>query len=101
MKNIKIIASPVVYKIIEELEKFKIEKQKQIERKKLDELPAICKITTLNFIFRNSSPAIFGIQVSGGTLKKGERFINREDIKIGQIKEIQTKLKKKKLNKKV
>ena len=89
MKNIKIISNPVVYKIIEELEKFKIEKQKQIERKKLDELPAICKITTLNFVFRNSSPAIFGVQINGGKLKKGERFINKDDTKIGQVKEIQ------------
>jgi len=88
-KNIKIITNPVVYKLIEDLEEFKIEKQKQIERKKLDELPAISKITILDFVFRNSNPAVFGVQINGGTLKKGERFINKDDVKIGQIKEIQ------------
>jgi translation initiation factor 5B len=89
LKNIKVITNSVIYKIIEDLEKFKIEKQKQIERKKLEELPAISKITILDFVFRNSNPAVFGVQVNGGTLKKGERFINKDDIKIGQIKEIQ------------
>ena len=88
-KNIKIITNPVVYKLIEDLEEFKIEKQKQIEREKLNELPTISKITVLDFVFRNSNPAVFGVQVNGGTLKKGERFINKDDIKIGQVKEIQ------------
>jgi translation initiation factor 5B len=89
LENIKVITNPVVYKLIENLEEFKIEKQKEIEREKLEELPAISKITILDFVFRNSSPAVFGVQVNGGTLKKGERFINKDDTKIGQIKEIQ------------
>jgi translation initiation factor 5B len=89
IKNIKIISNPVVYKLIENLEEFKIEKQKQIERKKLEELPTISKITILDFVFRNSNPAVFGVRVDGGKLKKGERFINKDDEKTGQIKEIQ------------
>ena len=89
LKNIRIITDPVVYKLIENFEKFKEEKSKEIERKKLNELPSICKITILDFVFRNSNPAVFGVEVKGGTLKKGERFINKDDTKIGQIKEIQ------------
>ncbi len=89
IKKIKILTNPVVYKLIENIEEFKKEKLKELERKKLNELPTICKLTTLNFVFRNSNPAIFGIQVLGGKLKKSERFINKNDIKIGQIKEIQ------------
>lgn len=88
-KDVKIITNQVIYKIIEDLEEYKIEKQKEIERKKLEELPTISKITTLDFVFRNSNPAIFGVHINAGKLKKGERFINKDDIKIGQIKEIQ------------
>jgi len=62
---------------------------KEIERKKLEELPKICKLTILDFVFRNSSPAVFGVEVNGGLLKTKERFINKDDVKIGQIKEIQ------------
>ncbi|MBU2576718.1 MAG: translation initiation factor IF-2 [Nanoarchaeota archaeon] len=89
LKEIKIITNPVVYKLIEDFEKWKENKLKEMERKKLDELPTISKITVLDFIFRNSSPAVFGVEVNGGILKKGERFINQNDEKIGQIKEIQ------------
>ncbi len=89
LKNIKVLTDPVVYKLIENLEKWKTEKLKEIERKKLDELPRICKLTILDFIFRNSAPAVFGVEVNGGILKNRERFINKDDEKIGQIKEIQ------------
>ncbi len=89
LKNIKLLTNPVVYKLIENFEKFKLEQSKEIEKKKLSELPKIAKITILDFVFRNSNPAVFGVEIIGGILKKGERFINRDDIKIGQIKEIQ------------
>lgn len=89
LKKIKILTNPVVYKLIENLEEWKSQKLKEIERKKLDELPTICKITILDFVFRNSSPAVFGVEVNGGLLKNKERFINSDDEKIGQIKEIQ------------
>jgi len=89
LKKIKILTDLVVYKLIEKFEKWKEVKMKDIERKKLGELPTICKITILDFIFRNSSPAVFGVEVKGGMLKNKERFINQNDEKIGQIKEIQ------------
>ena len=89
LKNIKILTDPVVYKLIENFEKWKEEKIKDIERKKLEELPKICKLTILDFVFRNSSPAVFGVEVKGGILKNKERFINTNDEKVGQIKEIQ------------
>ncbi len=89
LKNVKILTNPVVYKLIEDLEEWKAQKLKDIERRKLDELPTISKITVLDFVFRNSSPAVFGVVVDGGILRKRERFINKDDVKIGQIKEIQ------------
>jgi translation initiation factor 5B len=87
--QIKILTNEVVYKLIEDLEKYKEEKLAEIERKKLSELPTICKLKVLDFCFRNTSPAVFGIKVEAGTLRAHERFINRDDKKIGQIKEIQ------------
>ena len=89
LDNIKILRDAVVYKLIENLEEFRTLKQKEIERRKLGELPTICKLKILDFVFRNSSPAVFGVLVEKGLLKKGTRFINESDEKIGQIKEIQ------------
>ncbi|NPE26620.1 translation initiation factor IF-2 [Methanococcoides sp. SA1] len=89
MKAVKVITNEIVYKLLEDLEKYKEEKIQEIERKKLSELPTICKLKVLDFCFRNTSPAVFGVSVEAGTLKAHERFINRDDKKIGQIKEIQ------------
>ncbi|SRR3989339_266748 len=97
LKKIKILTNEVVYKLIEDLEKYQTEKVQEIERKKLSELPTICKLKVLDFCFRNSSPAVFGVKIEAGTLKAHERFINRDDKKIGQIKEIQHE--KKSINK--
>lgn len=88
-KDVKIITNVVVYKLIEDFEKWKEKKINQMERRKLDELPTLCKITILDFVFRNSNPAVFGVRVDGGQLKKDLRFINTSDNKIGHIKEIQ------------
>ncbi len=89
LKNVKILTDPVVYKLIENFEFWRETKQKEIERKKLLELPRICKFTILDFVFRNSNPAVFGVVVDGGTLNKSLNFINSSDDKIGQVKEIQ------------
>lgn len=88
-KNVKILTNPVVYKLIEDFEFWKETKEKEIERRKLDELPTICKFTILDFVFRNSNPAVFGVVVDGGTLVKSLNFINSNDEKISSIKEIQ------------
>lgn len=89
LKKIKILTNEVVYKLIENFEEWRIKKQKEIERKKLNELPNISKIEILDFIFRNTSPAIFGVAIKGGILKQDAEMINSMDKKIGRIKTIQ------------
>ncbi len=89
LSGVKVLTNGVVYKLIEDLEEWKSKRTKEIEKKKLESLPKICKITILDFVFRNSNPAVFGVRVDGGILKKGERMINSDDVKVGQIKEIQ------------
>lgn len=86
---IKVITNPVVYKIIEDFEEWKEKKLRELERAKLDELPNIVKVTILDFVFRNSNPAVFGVKVDGGKLKQEIGLINSEDVKIGRVKTIQ------------
>ena len=88
-KEVKILTSEVVYKIIEDFEKYKQEKLKEIERAKLEQLPSIAKIEILDFVFRNSNPAVFGVAVKGGKLKQNIGLINSDDKKIGKVKTIQ------------
>ncbi len=89
LSNIKVLSNEIVYKLLEDLEKYKEAKLQEIEKKKLSELPTIAKLKVLDFCFRNSSPAVFGVKIEAGNLKAHERFINRDDKKIGQVKEIQ------------
>lgn len=89
VKGLKILSNPVVYKLIEDYEEWKIGKLKEIERSKLAELPNLVKLEVLDFVFRNSNPAVFGVKVSAGVLKQGIRMINSGDEKVGQVKEIQ------------
>jgi len=88
-KGIKILSNAVVYKLIEDFEKWRENKQKEVERKKLQELPQLTKIEVLDFCFRNTNPAIFGVKVIGGLLKQDVEMINNQDKKIGWIKAIQ------------
>ncbi len=89
LKNIKIISNPVVYKIIEDYERWKQEKLQEIERQKLGELNSIFKLNVLDFVFRNSNPAIFGVKIESGKLKPETQVINSSNEKIGRIKGIQ------------
>ncbi len=89
--NIKIIRDDVVYKLIENIVKFREEKRKEIEKKRLMELATICKLKILHqFVFRNTKPAIFGVKIEGGKLISGLPIINGQAEKVGRIKNIQS-----------
>lgn len=85
----KVIKNDIVYKLIEDFESWRAEKQKEMERAKLAELPNLSKITILPYVFRNSSPAIFGVRIDGGVLKHDIELINRNGEKIGRVKAMQ------------
>jgi len=88
--KIKIIAHEVVYKIIEEVSLYQKEKRNEIERKKLMGLATICKLKILNqYVFRNSNPAVFGVDVEAGRLKSGTLLINEQGEEIAKVKDIQ------------
>ena len=89
-EKIKILTNDVIYKLIEELQEWKKQKQKEIEREKLMSLATICKIEILhNYIFRNSSPAIFGIRVLGGKARVGLPIIDDKGEEVARIKGLQ------------
>jgi len=89
--EIKILTDKVIYKLIENLVKWRTEKQKEILKKRLMELSTICKIEILpQYIFRNTKPAIFGVKILGGKLLSGLPLIDEKDQKIGNVKNIQS-----------
>ncbi|MBI2630341.1 translation initiation factor IF-2 [Candidatus Pacearchaeota archaeon] len=89
--SVKIFSDEVVYKLIENLSKWQEEKRKSIEKEKMMGLASISKSEILKqYVFRNSSPAIFGVKMIGGKLKAGARIIDENNIEIGKLKAIQS-----------
>ncbi len=89
-KKMKVITNEVVYKLIEDLIDWRTEKQKEIEKKRLMELATICKVQILHqYVFRNTSPAIFGVKIEAGKLKQNMHLIDENGEKIGKIKNIE------------
>ncbi len=74
--KITIIYDDVIYKLVDKTIEWLEEKEKEIKRKKLEELTLPFKIKILEgCIFRTSNPAIIGVECLGGTLKKNVPLI--------------------------
>ena len=53
-------------------------------------LATICKLSILHqYVFRNTSPAIFGVRVDGGKLKSELHLIDENGEKVGRVKAIE------------
>jgi len=87
--NINLIISSVIYDLIEKIEKY-INEIKYNKEKILKELPPIGKVKILKGnIFRRSNPAIVGIEVLVGEIKRDAYLINLDGKIIGKILAIQ------------
>jgi translation initiation factor 5B len=88
--KIKIITEEVVYKLIENLVKFRDEKRKEIEKQKMLGLTSLFRLKILKqYVFRNTKPAIFGVKVEAGKLIPSSYLMDEKGEKIGRVKNIQ------------
>jgi len=88
--KIKILTDEVIYKLIENLLKYQKEKDDEIKRQKLLGLACICKLKILpQYIFRNSHPAIFGVDIEAGKLTPNTSLIDEQGNDIAKVKGIQ------------
>ena len=89
-EKIKVLTNDVIYKLIEDAVEFRKQKAKEIEKERLMGLASLFKIRILHqYVFRNLNPAIFGIRVEAGKVKKGLSLIDEKGEKIGRLKNIQ------------
>ena len=92
-EKVKILTNDVIYRLIEDFEKWTAEKQLELQREALAELTLPCKLKVLHYIFRQSKPAIFGVHVESGILKSDIRLMNSEGEEIDRVKAIQSQKK--------
>ncbi|MFH0831453.1 MAG: translation initiation factor IF-2 [archaeon] len=88
--KVKVILNDVIYRLLEDFQKWTVEKQKEMQRDTLASMILPCKINVLRFVFRQSKPAIFGVHVEGGILKAGTDMINSDDERISEARVIQS-----------
>lgn len=90
--ELKLFSADVIYQLTEDYEEWI---KKAEERKKKEWLDAIIKPGKIRIIpklvFRQSKPAIAGIEVLGGIVKKGYRLIQEDGSKVGSVESMQDK----------
>lgn len=86
----KIITSDIIYRLIDELKTWQEEEKKKLDAKELEFLIRPCKIQLIKeYVFRQSNPAIVGVEVLDGTLAIGMPLMKSDGIKITEAKGMQ------------
>ncbi len=89
-KNIKIVTNEVIYKIIEDYEKFVDGLKKEIELKELSQLVRPCKFFIMKgYVFRQNNPAIVGVEIEVGQIKSGDPVMKIEGRRLSNVKSMQ------------
>lgn len=92
-KKAVVIIGNVIYKLLDDFEEWQSNKSIEIEREQLKALPSICKIRILpNYVFRQSNPAIVGVEVLAGKLKPYLKLakIDNELKELSTVKSIES-----------
>ena len=90
-EKVKLIVNDVIYRLIEDIEKWRIEREAELKREKATALAMPSKLIVLRYMFRQSKPAIFGVEVKGGKLRENVKLINSEGKSIDRLKGMQVK----------
>jgi translation initiation factor 5B len=90
--ELKIFSADVIYQLTEDYQEWV---QAANERRKKEWFAAIIKPGKIRIIpklvFRQSKPAIAGIEVLGGSIKKGYSLMNQDGLRVGVVESMQDK----------
>ncbi len=88
--SVKIINHDVIYKIIDDYQEWKENEIKRIEQEKLKNIIRPGKIIVLpGTVFRQSNPAILGVEVLSGSIATDSPLMNENGRPLTRIKSIQ------------
>jgi len=89
LHKIKIFKGDVIYKLIEDYEKWVNDKRDAKKKEKLELLTMPARLELIpGFVFRNSKPAVVGVKVSEGKIKPGTTVMTNKII-VGKITGLQ------------
>jgi len=88
--NVKVITNSIIYKLIEDFEKWQEDEKKRVESEQLDKLATPCKFEIMKgYVFRQNNPAVVGVDVLGGTIKVGTPLMKEDGKQITEVKSLQ------------
>lgn len=88
--NVKIIAHPVIYKVIEDYEEWVEKTKRDLELAAMGVLTKPAKVKILKgYTFRQSNPAVVGVEIIIGTLTNNIRLMNPDGKILTPIKGMQ------------
>ncbi len=89
-EKVKIISNDIIYKLIDNFEKWQIDEKKRLEAKELEELVTPCKFQLMKgYVFRQNNPAVIGADVLAGTIKVGTPLMKEDGKEITEVKSMQ------------
>ena len=89
-ENVKVLCNNVIYKLMEDFEKWQQSERKRLESKEMELLNRPCKIQIMKgYIFRQNNPAVVGVEVLAGILKAGMSLMKKDGEAITEAKSMQ------------
>jgi translation initiation factor 5B len=90
ISSVKIIKDNIIYKLVDDYKEYVEQKKKSRIQEMESTIVFPGKIELLrDSCFRASHPAIFGVRVIEGRIRKGYPMMNSDGVAVGRIKEIQ------------
>ncbi|MBR9680270.1 MAG: translation initiation factor IF-2 [Candidatus Altiarchaeota archaeon] len=89
-KKVKAITGDIIYRVIEDYETWVEDEKESLRKNELNKLPRPSKFLIVpGYVFRNSGPAVVGVEVIGGTLKNNVEVMKEDGMIVGDIKQIE------------
>lgn len=90
LEHVKVITSDVIYRLIEDLEKWQREILKKQQEGEFDILTKPCKVQLMKgYVFRQNNPAVVGVDILSGILKVGTGLMKNDGKMITEVSSMQ------------
>ncbi len=88
--SVTAFCNTIIYKLIEDYQAWIVAQQKKVQMGELDKLPKPCRVEVLRgYVFRQSNPAVVGVEVHAGELKSNTLLMNKQGQPVAVVKGIQ------------
>ena len=91
-KGVRIFSDQVIYSLIDSYTDWVTREKESESKAELSHITYPCKFKLIKgMVFRRSSPAIFGVEILSGKLRKKALVINSKGEQVGEISQVQDK----------